>query len=432
MPNLHNWPDEFKDFTLDVAVEGKNIRVLCCPEDIECDITAVNSDHSPCARCSFPLCSECAVPLKSKRMPPAALSNDMMVFYAPVELYSLNVTVVEMVCASVCITSMICTTLEMKHRNENPFDSTVHMASHRMGARGNATSFPLPWSSLLAELQRLEVEDDASKSPDLPWTGSELSDKISVLIKTHEEYDTLSMAQFVHQALVRRDVVLQLIQGAKSRGHRAYANVDMKKATHKAQSLPENGVPPELVRVLPYDDHLDKVLVQKAATPVSGRSNLEGAGWELATSKPNAVVLEKSSYDETDINAQRIRVLHHYAEALNATIPQSIDDAAAATRPQMNAAKKKGVSLSLRSLGAMARLMAIMTWIPRLVVDSAFRSTLRQPATTWLTSSTLGTSELLSRFSSSFAQACLMFQNSLRSKDIVGLPMLLGWSRRCG
>ena len=89
-------------------------------------------------------------------MPPAALTNDMMIFYAPVELYTLNVTVVEMVCASVCITSMICSTLEMKHRRENPFDNTVHMANHRMGARGNATSFPLPWSSLLAELQRLE------------------------------------------------------------------------------------------------------------------------------------------------------------------------------------------------------------------------------------------------------------------------------------
>jgi hypothetical protein len=184
-------------------------------------------------------------------MPPAALTNDMMIFYAPVELYTLNVTVVEMVCASVCITSMICSTLEMKHRRENPFDSTVHMANHRMGARGNATSFPLPWSSLLAELQRLDADQESDTSPDLPWTGAELSDKISVLIKTHDEHDTLSMAQFVHQALVRRDVVLQLIRGAKNRGHRAYANVDMERAHAKAQLLPENGVPPELIRIIP-------------------------------------------------------------------------------------------------------------------------------------------------------------------------------------
>ena len=117
------------------------------------------------------------------------------------------------------------------------------------------------------------------------------------------------MAQFVHQALVRRDVVLQLIQGAKSRGHRAYANVDMSRAHAKAQSLPENGVPPELIRIIPHDDHLDKVVVQKAGTPVGGRSDLEGAGRELATSRPNAVVMDKSSYDEADINERRTHAL---------------------------------------------------------------------------------------------------------------------------
>ena len=77
------------------------------------------------------------------------LANDLMIFYAPRELYTLNVTVMEMLCASVCLTSMICYTLEAKYRSEkpgsgggNPFDATVHMARHRTGARGNATSFP--------------------------------------------------------------------------------------------------------------------------------------------------------------------------------------------------------------------------------------------------------------------------------------------------
>ena len=55
-------------------------------------------------------------------------------------------------------------------------------------------------------------------------------------------------------------------------------NVDMDRARQKAQQLPEHGVPPELIRVLPHDDHLDKLLVQKAGTPVPGRSDLEGAG----------------------------------------------------------------------------------------------------------------------------------------------------------
>ncbi len=133
-------------------------------------------------------------------MPAAALTNDMMIFYAPEEIYTNNVTVVEMVCASVCITSMICCTLELKHRKENPLDSEVHMARHRMGARGNATSFPLPWSSLLSELQQLDETANAEVTPDLPWTGEQLSDKISALLKTFDDEHAEAMAKVLHQA----------------------------------------------------------------------------------------------------------------------------------------------------------------------------------------------------------------------------------------
>ena len=98
----------------------------------------------------------------------------MMIFYAPRELYTMEVTVMEMLCASVCLTSMICFTLELKYRRENPFDSQVHMARHRMGARGNVTSFPMPWEGLLLELQRA---DRTASAPYLPWVGEELAEK---------------------------------------------------------------------------------------------------------------------------------------------------------------------------------------------------------------------------------------------------------------
>ena len=58
---------------------------------------------------------------------------------------------------------------------------------------------------------------------------------------------------------------------AKRRGHRAYALVDETQLREKATLLPENGVPPEVLRLLEHDDHLDKIQVQKAATPVEGR-----------------------------------------------------------------------------------------------------------------------------------------------------------------
>jgi hypothetical protein len=173
-----------------------------------------------------------------------------------------------------------------------------------MGARGNATSFPLPWSDLLNDLVSLDEVQEAQQTPELPWTGEELADKVSILLKTFDDECAESMAKVVHQALVRRHVVLQLMQGAKNRGHKAYVDVDMERAGVKAQNLPENGVPPELIRLLPHDDHLDKVLPQKAGTPTAGRSDLEGAGRRLATMKPNGVVNEKNSQDDADLNAQ--------------------------------------------------------------------------------------------------------------------------------
>ena len=64
--------------------------------------------------------------------------------------------------------------------------------------------------------------------------------------------------------------------------------------------------------------------MQKSGTLVPGRSDLEGAGEALATTRPNAVVLEKSSYDDADINAQRVRALHHIAESLGVDIPNTL------------------------------------------------------------------------------------------------------------
>ena len=76
-------------------------------------------------------------------LPPAGLSNDMMIYYAPSILYTENVSVMEMICASVCITSMISFTLEKKFRGSRSLDQKHNENKHRMAARGNATSFPL-------------------------------------------------------------------------------------------------------------------------------------------------------------------------------------------------------------------------------------------------------------------------------------------------
>ena len=88
----------------------------CCPEDLVCG-HIMNGHHSKqecCIACEMPCCQECAHHISGEEpsMPLAALADDMMIYYAPIELYTDNVTVMEIICASVCITSMICFTFE--------------------------------------------------------------------------------------------------------------------------------------------------------------------------------------------------------------------------------------------------------------------------------------------------------------------------------
>ena len=214
MPNLTEDMQEFDDWLLTIDIGDKSIPILCCSEDLACDTGACTKSGACCTKCKLPVCNACenALTATPPRIPAAALVNDMMIFYAPKEIYIHGVSVVEMICASPCITSMICCTLEWKHRKFNPLDSDLHMARHRMGARGNATSFPLPWSSLLSELIRLDAIENGSEVCDLPWTGEQLADKVSILLKTFDDVETDTTAKVIHQALVRRHVVLELIQ----------------------------------------------------------------------------------------------------------------------------------------------------------------------------------------------------------------------------
>ena len=57
----------------------------------------------------------------------------------------------------------------------------------------------------------------------------------------------VNMARVIHQAMVRRSVVVKLIETMKKRGHRAYTNIDMNEVTATYFALPEHDVPPERV-----------------------------------------------------------------------------------------------------------------------------------------------------------------------------------------
>ena len=50
-------------------------------------------------------------------------------------------------------------------------DEFVHGSEHRMAARGNATSFPLPWQDVLKRLTDGENMEEFGRSASLVLTG---------------------------------------------------------------------------------------------------------------------------------------------------------------------------------------------------------------------------------------------------------------------
>ena len=194
----------------------------------------------------------------------------MMIYDAPSELYELNATVMEITCASVCITSMICFTFEKQYMGNLAFDERVHANQYRMAARGNATSFPLPWQTLLQHLHTGDNVEELGDVVELPRAGEVFTHVVSVLLKTSDADDSETFsARLIHQAMVRRDVVVKLIASTKRRGHRAYRHVCMDAVKHRAQQLPTEGVAPESIRLLPLDKRLDNIQMHKSATPVA-------------------------------------------------------------------------------------------------------------------------------------------------------------------
>ena len=247
---------EFEDFA-SIPGPERPIPLLCCPEDHRC---RAHPEHVTsgvlCEDCEVPLCNQCHDELRQGRLPPRSLANDMFTGYAPERLYSEQVTVMEMICASPCITALICMSMEAKYHSnatlpdgprEGPLDAQAHMARHRFGARGNALTFPLPWEDLLQHLQA----QPQSTAPLLPRTGDELADTVRVLLKTNKSGKTTEaeIKSLIHQAKVRRRVVVDLIMDMKRLGHPSFQQLQEDAVQLAASSLPEDGIPPQVLKV---------------------------------------------------------------------------------------------------------------------------------------------------------------------------------------
>ena len=137
-------------------------------------------------------------------LPPLSYANDMWTGYGLERIYEQKVTVIELVCAAPCLTSLVLMSMESKHRQEAGnaiFDEKAHMARHRYGARGNVISFPLPMEDLLQQLQ----EHPAAEGQ-LPRSGKQLAEVFRVILKTNQTGKTTEqeIKTLIHQATVRR------------------------------------------------------------------------------------------------------------------------------------------------------------------------------------------------------------------------------------
>ena len=127
---------------------------------------------------------------------------------------------------------------------------------------------------LLQQLQQNDDDASAQHRVVLPRTGEDLASVVSVLLKTSDAKDSeKDVARLVHQDIVRRDGVVQLILSIKKRGHRGYRKVRIEDFQSRAQALPEHCVPPEIIKLLPLDKLLDNIQIQKSATPVATPQN---------------------------------------------------------------------------------------------------------------------------------------------------------------
>ena len=133
-----------------------------------------------------------------KEMPPEALANDLLVFYPAPGIYTEEVTFMELLCASPCITTMICFSQEKRYLGKRAMDAKAWMPDVRLAARGNATTFPLP-----LEHEQLQGRRNEPAVP-LPRLSRDLQGVVSVILKTSDpDDDADAMSGFVHQALVR-------------------------------------------------------------------------------------------------------------------------------------------------------------------------------------------------------------------------------------
>ena len=155
------------------------------------------------------------------------------------------------------------------------------------------------------------------KKPQPPCSCRAQETDVRVLLKTNKTGKTTDaeIKTLLHQATVRRDVVVQLILDMKRSGHPSFQQLQEGAVRAAAAQLPEDGVPPEVLKVInslrEEEETGHKLQPQKAATPTDGREeDLRRAGDIFSKQRARAVVPEGCSQDREDQNAVAVAALN--------------------------------------------------------------------------------------------------------------------------
>jgi len=296
-----------------------SMRILCCPEDIECDEHPRGSYI--CDACRVPVCRDCRRKLCMERRfqcVPMGLANDNYYGYIPDVISKHRVRWIEAAAACPVWTTLMIFYLE-EDEGHLMREEMFHK-QYRTGARGNAFSMHMPWEAIIDSLMKTQSGIDLSKHPaeqSLPWSEDILAQMVRVQLKVGSEDAT----RHISQVKLRPHVVLELLYTLIERQHKAFEGKsrradfrDMKEALRKAVNAkyppthyvdPDGTVPPLVEKAMRHslqEPSEASSIFDKSAIPGDAPTNCADVFEHM---RPQAFFLERHSDNVEDPNARR-------------------------------------------------------------------------------------------------------------------------------
>ena len=313
------------------------IKLLCCPEDRTCTNTC-DVDATLCRSCLLPMCRECRyytqqrtpsaptgapgrptspehVRCEAARAPdgmppttdgcdvespharagaklstanPIAMVNDMYYGYVDRFIFNVDVTWMEMTCASPFWTGMTMVTI-----SRIPTHLTRHrlfQSSERVGFRGHVYNAPLQWRE---NMEQIEAIDKREARIALPHVGAVLAS----IVHVHVSGGLMELNRHLKEITVRRDAVVRLILMLRDSGHVDYRPLDEDSVRAQAAQLADvpDGSTPARTRGIDHlfptdDDIVEDLVIDKAATPAEPPQSI---GAPQRALRPGAMLLER-------------------------------------------------------------------------------------------------------------------------------------------